>query len=63
MRTAVDVTLIVGFLAVDWFLFHDFFKPGETHNFVQYLTGLLSLPVLIIAVQSLWRKNAAWRTR
>ena len=59
MRKAVDVTLIVGFLAIDWFLFHDLFKPGEKYNFVQYLTGLLSLPVLVIAVQSLCRNKAA----
>jgi len=58
MRKAVDVTLIVGFLAVDFLLFHDLFKPSEKYNLVQYLTGVLSLPVLAIAVQSLWRR--AW---
>ena len=45
--------LIVGFLAVDLFFFHDIFKPGESTSLPQYMTGVLSLAVLAICTQSL----------
>ncbi|HSX00763.1 MAG TPA: hypothetical protein VLF67_00855 [Candidatus Saccharimonas sp.] len=53
MRKIVDLTLILGFLAVDFFFFHDIFKVGEVITLPQYLTGILSIPVLLIAGQSL----------
>jgi hypothetical protein len=49
----LDVVLITGFLAVDFLFFHDVLKAGETTTFAQYLTGLLSLPVLVICTRSL----------
>lgn len=52
----MDVMLILGFLVVDWFFFHDFFKPGEVINLPQYLTGILSIPVFVISIQSLLRE-------
>jgi hypothetical protein len=53
VRKIIDIVLIVGFLAVDFFFFHDIFKAGETITFSQYLTGILSIPVLVISIQSL----------
>ncbi len=53
MQKALAVTLILGFLAVDFLFFHDFFKPGEVITLPQYLTGLLSIPVLIGSLRSL----------
>jgi len=49
MKKALAVTLIVGFLLVDFLFFHDVFKPGEVITFPQYLTGLLSVPVILVA--------------
>ena len=53
MRRAVDVGLIVGFLAVDFLFFHDVFKAGEATTLPQYMTGVLSLLVFAICSQSL----------
>ena len=49
MKKALAVTLIVGFLLVDFLFFHDVLKPGEVITFPQYLTGLLSIPVILVA--------------
>jgi hypothetical protein len=49
MKKALAVTLIVGFLLVDFLFFHDILKPGEVITFPQYLTGLLSVPVILVA--------------
>jgi hypothetical protein len=53
MRKSLDVVLIVGFLAVDLFFFHDIFKAGESTSLPQYMTGVLSLAVFAICAQSL----------
>ena len=53
MRKSLDVALIVGFLAVDLFFFHDVFKNGESTSVPQYMTGALSLVVFAICTQSL----------
>ena len=57
MRRVLDVVLIVGFLAVDVFFFHDVFKPGESTSLAQYLTGVLSLGVFAICAQSLLKSS------
>jgi hypothetical protein len=49
MKKALAFTLIVGFLVVDFLFFHDILKPGEVITFPQYLTGLLSVPVILVA--------------
>jgi hypothetical protein len=49
MKKALAVTLIAGFLVVDFLFFHDILKPGEVITFPQYLTGLLSIPVILVA--------------
>jgi hypothetical protein len=49
MKKALAFALLVGFLMVDFLFFHDIFKAGETVTFAQYLTGVLSIPVLIIS--------------
>ncbi len=53
MRKTIDIILILGFLFVDFLFFHDFFKAGEVTTFPQYLTGLLSILVIIVSIQSL----------
>ena len=53
LQKVLAVTLILGFLAVDFLFFHDFFKPGEVITLPQYLTGLLSIPVLIGSLRAL----------
>jgi hypothetical protein len=50
---ALDIALILGFLAVDFFLFHDFFKAGESFTFVEYLIGLLSVVVILRSIITL----------
>jgi hypothetical protein len=57
MRRALDVALIVGFLAVDFLFFHDLFKPGESTSLPQYMTGFLSLAVFAICSQSLLKSG------
>ena len=56
MRKTIDVILILGFLAVDFFFFHDVFKAGELTTLPQYLTGILSIPVIVLSLQSLIKK-------
>lgn len=53
MRKLVAIVLILGFLFVDFLFFHDVFKAGESTSVAQYLTGILSIPVFVIATQSL----------
>ena len=55
MKKVLAVTLIVGFLLVDFLFFHDVLKPGEVITFPQYLTGLLSVPVILVAALYLIR--------
>ena len=55
MKKALAVTLIVGFLLVDFLFFHDILKAGEDVTFPQYLTGVLSIPVMIVAALFLVR--------
>ena len=49
LKKALAIFLIVGFLLVDFLFFHDLLKPGETITFAQYLTGALSVPVIVLA--------------
>ncbi len=56
MNKILDGVLIVGFLAVDFFFFHDFFKAGEIITLPQYLTGTLSIIVIVKSTQSLLQK-------
>lgn len=53
MRRVLDLSLIVGFLAVDFLFFHDVFKAGEVTTVPQYMTGLLSILVFVLCGQSL----------
>jgi len=59
MSKAIDVILILGFLAVDFFFFHDVFKPGEVTTLPQYRTGLLSLVVILRSAYSLFLRSPA----
>ena len=52
MRRAINVMLIVGFLVLDWLRFHDILKP-EAPTAADWLTGILSLLVFYVALNSL----------
>ncbi len=58
MKKIIDVVLILGFLFVDFLMWHDLFKVGETHTVVEYLTGILSIMVIIISLQSLLKSKS-----
>lgn len=62
MRKLIYVVLIVGFLFVDFIFFHDIFKPGETTSVGQYLTGILSVPVIVISMLSLLKNSKHSKT-
>ena len=57
MKKALALALILGFLFVDFLFFHDALKPGEVVTFPQYLTGVLSIPVVLISAYFLLRGN------
>jgi hypothetical protein len=54
MKSALAIAVLVGSLLVDFLFFHDILKPGEVVTFPQYLTGLLSIPVMIVCVRILF---------
>ena len=54
MKKVIDVILILGFLFVDLIFFHDIFKPGEVTTLPQYLTGILSVIVIVRSAYSLF---------
>ena len=54
MIKLIDIIVIVGFLVVDFFFFHDFFKAGEIYTLPQILTGILSVPVIIVFARRLF---------
>jgi hypothetical protein len=49
VKKALAIVVIVGFMMVDFLFFHDSLKPGEVVTFPQLLTGLLSIPVMVVA--------------
>ena len=55
MNKTIDVLLIAGFLVVDFFYFHDFFKVGEYTALPEYLVGILSIVVIVRSLQSLFK--------
>jgi len=63
VKKVLAIVLIVGFLSVDFLFFHDMLKPGEVLTFPQYLTGLLSIPVVVVAFLYLLRDTGIFRTR
>jgi hypothetical protein len=52
MKKLTNAVLIIGFLAVDFLFFHDFFKSGEIITLPQYMTGILSILVITTAAWS-----------
>ena len=61
MKEALAIVLIFGFLLVDFLFFHDVLKPGEVITFPQYLTGVLSILILIVSALCLLRDNGIVR--
>jgi len=43
---------------VDFLFFHYVFKAGEVVTFPQYLTGVLSVPVVVISTRFLLRGDS-----
>ena len=58
MTKIINILVIVGFLMVDWLIFHDFLKMGEQYTFTEYLTGILSIFVFLICARSLFKGTA-----
>ena len=58
MKKALAIVLTFGFVLVDFLFFHDVFKPGEIVTFPQYLTGVLSIPVVVIFALFLLRGDS-----
>jgi uncharacterized membrane protein len=56
MNKLINIILIGGFIIVDWLIFHDFLKAGEMYTVTEYLTGLLSLVVIVTSLRSLIKK-------
>jgi hypothetical protein len=63
VKRVLAIVLLVGFLSVDFLFFHDILKPGEVVTFPQYLTGLLSLPVMVVALVYLLRGTDMFRAQ
>ena len=42
----ISITLIL--LVIDFLIFHDYFKPGETYTLVEYLIGLASILIIVV---------------
>ncbi len=59
MKKLAAIILIIGFLAVDFLLFHDILKPGEVTTFPQYLIGGLSILVFALSAQILLESTLA----
>ncbi|MDB5265393.1 MAG: hypothetical protein JWM39_106 [Parcubacteria group bacterium] len=57
MKKLIDVVLIIGFLLVDFLMFHDLLKTGEAHTMTEYLTGFLSILVIGLSIQSLFKNK------
>jgi hypothetical protein len=56
MEKIFNIVLVAGFLFVDFLMFHDIFKAGEVHTLPEYITGALSIIVIILSVKSLVKK-------
>ncbi len=57
MKKLLAIVLVLGFLFVDMLFFHDIFKAGEVTTLPQYLTGILSIPVMLLSLHTLLHKG------
>ena len=57
MKKWIHWVLIIGFVLVDWLIFHDIFKAGETYTVTEILTGILSLFVFASSARELMKKK------
>lgn len=55
MRRLLIIGIILILVAIDWFEFHDFFEPK---TLPQFLTGLVSIPIIILLGMDLFRKKS-----
>ena len=63
MKKLLAAIIILGFLFVDFLFFHDLFKAGESTSVAQYLTGILSIVVIVIAVKVLVEGRTAQQVK
>ena len=42
------IIIIITLIVIDFLIFHDYFKTGENYTLVEYLTGIVSIPVILI---------------
>lgn len=59
MRKVLIGIIILTFIAIDWLIFHDILKPGEKYTVVQYLTGMVSIPTVILLFLDIFKKDNA----
>jgi hypothetical protein len=57
MKKILSIVLILGFLFTDFLFFHDIFKPGETTTLPQYLTGILSIPIIVLSLEAMFQRD------
>lgn len=53
----LKAVIIIFLLIIDWLIFHDLFKGGERYTVTEFLTGLVSIPVIIIFGFELFRRG------
>ncbi len=55
MKKLLIIAIILILLVIDWFEFHDLFEPK---TFPQILTGLVSIPIIILLGMDLFKKGS-----
>ena len=56
MKKVLYIVLIVALLMIDFLIFHDFFS-GESYTVTEYLTGIVSIPLIIVLADLLREKK------
>ncbi len=59
MRRVLAIVIVVTVLMIDWFEFHDLFEPK---TLPELLTGLVSIPIIILMAMDLFRGTGTTRS-
>lgn len=51
----VKIVIILTLLIIDWLIFHDIVKPEESYTITEFLTGIVSIPIIIIFIKSFFK--------
>lgn len=54
MRRYLIIAIILTLVVIDWFEFHDLFEPK---TLPQFLTGLVSIPIIILLLMDLFKRK------